>query len=137
MNIIKPTYHEIDEQDLQALYCPEYYEKGEEVCQEILEHYESQPALLFLILNLAAQDAGVEALALVSRLDDKHLFRALSILPFGQGTEAESAVYRELLSCAGQRGMCPQVNVFLDSGVCPYGEFEQPHLNQFDNLIGV
>ena len=127
------AYFDIDEQDLQALYCPGFYDKGEQLCLDILDHHDSgsQPALLFLTLNLAAQDAESEALDMVETLENSFLFKALANLPFGQGTEAEGSLYGEILRCAEQRGLSAELSTFLEKGFYLDSGFEGP---LFDEL---
>lgn len=107
--------------DLQALYSPGYYHKGEELCSAILENYDPdhQPALQFLVLSLAAQDAEDEALELVEHLDIRSHFLVLKNLPFGCGTNAESALYQATIESACRLGMKEEIAEYLDQGILP------------------
>ena len=103
------------QQDLRALYRPGCYHEGEELCLEILEEIdsESQLATLFLMLNLAAQNIEEDTLSLVDELDDESIFEALRSLAFGEGTQAESILYDELVLCAQERGLSADIEAFF------------------------
>lgn len=101
----RESFKDITAADLEALYCPGYYRKGEELCVQILEKFDpdSEVALLFLVLNLAAQDQLDSALELVSGLNDQSLMEALRQLAFGQGADAESALYETIIEILEER----------------------------------
>lgn len=100
---------------LEALYRPGFYAEGEALCLEILEELapEWEPARLFLLLNLAAQNLPEDALEMVDELDDDSIFEALRHLTFGAGTPAESLVYDDLLECARERGLSQELTDFF------------------------
>lgn len=121
-------FDEIEAEELlQALYSPGLYSEGEECCIEILEDIEpnSNLAKRFLLLNLAAQDLEEEALELIDQLDDSSLFEVLSQLAFGEGTQAEEAVYEDVLLCAEQRGLDSELNEFLTTKVQPLFRYNE------------
>jgi hypothetical protein len=84
-----------------------------------------------------AQDVAVEALEVAEILEDAFLFKALANLPFGQGTQAESKLYSELISLAKQRGLHGELKSFLDHGTCSYDQSGGSSRDQLDILLGV
>jgi len=84
---------ELDE-TLQSLYGEGRYAEGEELCFDLLNSVmpDWETAKLFLLLNLAAQDAESEALGLLDELSDETLFEAQRLLAFGHDTDAEKVV---------------------------------------------
>lgn len=113
------------EEHLEALYRPDCYAEGEQLCLELLEDVapDWEPARLFLLLFLAAQDAEEEALHMVDELDDESLFRALRHLAFGADTETEDLIYSDIIACAKSRGLDQQLEDFFST-------FEKPMARQ-------
>lgn len=103
------------EEALQALYNPGFYRKGEDLCLDILEDIapDWEPARLFLMLYIAAQDEVEDSLVILEELADDSLFEALRLLAFGEGTEAEEVLYQEILSHVEQRGLEKDLEMFL------------------------
>lgn len=106
--------NEIEER-LDALYSPGNYAEGESLCLEILEEIDPhwEPARLYLLLNLAAQDFEEEALMLVDDLHSDTLFLALRQLTFGAGTEAEELIYEDIIACAKSRGLEEELETYF------------------------
>jgi hypothetical protein len=104
------------EELLYSLYQPGCYAEGEELCLEILDELNPgwEPARLYLLLYLAAQDAQEEALEMIDELADDSLIEVLRHLAFGEGTEAEEIVYEDILACAQERGLESLVEEFLN-----------------------
>ena len=105
------------EELLDALYRPDCYEEGEALCLEILEEIDPdwQPAKLYLLLNLAAQDVEEEALQMIDELESDYLFDALRQLAFGAGTDTEAMVYEDIVACALERGLEQDMERFFDT----------------------
>lgn len=118
-------YREIElemEAILESLYSPGCYEHGEGLCLDIMEEIDPdwEPARLFLMLNLAAMDQEEEALEMVDELSDSALLRALRELAFGAGTEAEESLYEDIILCAQERGLEPQLEKFFETREQPW-----------------
>lgn len=111
------------EQILEGLYRPGAYAEGEQLCLEILEDLapEWEPARLFLLLNLAAQDAEEEALQMVDELSDESLFEALRHLTFGADTETEELIYKDVMACIKSRGLKEDLQKFFSTEVATLG----------------
>lgn len=79
---------------LQALLSEGCFGQGEELCLDILRDIQPDwaPAKLFLLLNLVAQDADNEAIAVLDELSDTELLEALSRLSSNDETETETLV---------------------------------------------
>lgn len=107
------------EECLNGLYRPDAYAEGEALCIEILEDVdpEWEPATLYLMLFLAAQDAEEDALQLVDELSDESLFEALTHLTFGAGTVAEEVLYEEIKACALERGLEEELEEYFSTVV--------------------
>lgn len=107
------------EQVLEGLYRPGAYADGEQLCLEILEDLapDWEPARLFLLLNLAAQDAEEEALQMVDELSDESLFEALRHLTFGADTETEELIYLDIMACIKSRGLKEDLEKFFNTEV--------------------
>lgn len=118
------------EQVLHALYSPGLYGEGEELCIEILEEIDPdwEPAKLFLLLTLAAQDLEEEALEIIDELRDDSLFEALRLLAFGEGTEAEDVVYEDIILCAQERGLEDDMEAYLNNKDMPLERHEKTQL---------
>jgi hypothetical protein len=89
--------HELDEA-LQTLYGQGRFADGEELCFDILRTVRPgwETANLFLLLNLAAQDAEVEALNMLDRLSDQALEAGRKLLDFGSESEVEAVVCEQI-----------------------------------------
>jgi len=68
---------------------------------------------------LAAQDLLEEALESLDELETESLFEALRHLAFGAGTEAEEAVYEDIITCIQSRGFDRELDAF-------FSEVERP-----------
>ncbi len=130
-------YHDYKEEKLQSLYCPGLYQQGQAHCLHMLEHHnpECQTTILFLVLYLAAQDKENEALELLEILEVESLFRVLSNLPFGQGTEAESVLYETIANSLTREGFEGELSQFLSQGTCSVSSSDEPLFDEL--LIGV
>lgn len=119
------------EELLEALYRPGSYEEGEKLCLEILEERapEWEPARLYLLLNLAAQDFEEEALQVVDDLSNDLLFEALGHLAFGAGTATEEFVYEDIVACLKSRGQDEQLEHYFSTLETP-----PPKPNSHSNL---
>ena len=109
------------EERLEALYRPGCYAEGEQLCLELMEDLDEdwEPARLYLLLYLAAQDAEEEAFQLVDDLADNSLFEALRLLTFGADTETEELIYSDILACVESRGLGDDLEKFLSNEVEP------------------
>ncbi len=107
------------EEILESYYRPDAYAQGEALCIRILEEIDPdyEPAKLFLLLNLAAQEIEAEALELLDELADHSLFEALRLLAFGEGNDTEAIIYEDLIVCAQARGLEEQLETFFDTPV--------------------
>lgn len=105
------------EEILESLYRPGAYREGEAICIEILEELDPdwEPAKIFLLLNLAAQNFEEEALEMLDELADNSLFEALRLVVFGEGTDAEVMIYEDIIACAEARGLDDQLQTFFNS----------------------
>lgn len=103
------------EEILEGLYRPGCYEEGERLCFEIMEEVSPdwEPAKLYLLLFLAAQDLEDEALQSVDDLSSDSLFEALKHLAFGAGTETEELLYEDIVACLRSRGLEEQLDYFF------------------------
>lgn len=111
----------LTEEHLEALYRPGCYAEGEQLCLDLMEEldYDWEPARLYLLLYLAAQDAEEEALQMVDDLADDSLFEALRLLTFGADTETEELVYEDILACVESRELGEDLQKFLSNEVEP------------------
>jgi hypothetical protein len=109
------------EETLEGLYRPGCYAEGEQLCLDLLEELDEdwEPARLYLLLFLAAQDAEDEALQMVDELADNSLFEALRHLTFGADTETEELIYEDILNCVDSRGLGDDLKKFLSNEVEP------------------
>ena len=125
-----PFEEEEMEQTLRALYQPGFYSQGEELCLDIIEDHapDWEPAKLFLLLYLAAQDVEEEALDLVDELSEASLFEALRLLAFGEATEAESVVYEDIVLCAQERGLGKDMEAYFDNRDLPLKRYEKTEM---------
>jgi hypothetical protein len=103
------------EELLDSLYRPECYEEGEMLCLELLEEVDPdwQPAKMYLLLFLAAQDYEDDALEMIDELESDYLFDALKQLAFGAGTDTEAMVYEDIIACAQERGLQSDLDKFF------------------------
>lgn len=109
-------------EQLDALYRPGDYAEGESLCLEILEEIDPdwEPARLYLLLYLAAQDVEEDALQLVDDLSSESLFEALKQLTFGAGTEAEELIYEDIMACLKSRGEEKELEEYFSTPEKPW-----------------
>jgi hypothetical protein len=109
------------EEYLEGLYRPGCYAEGELLCLDLMEELDQdwEPARLYLLLYLAAQDAEEEVAQMVDELEDDSLFEALRLLTFGADTETEELLYEDILSCIESRGLGDDLQKFLSNEVAP------------------
>ena len=122
-------------EQLDALYRPGDYAEGESLCLEILEEIDPywEPARLYLLLYLAAQDIEEDALQLVDDLSSEALFEALRYITFGAGTEAEELIYEDIMACLKSRGKEKELEEYFTTPEKPWARQDiQSTLSSWD-----
>lgn len=128
MTDARPSELEVLEETIESLYLPGHFAEGEQLCIEVLEMFEAESAvaLMYLALNLAGQDQMDEALESAETLPDECLIPALRQLPFGNGNESETALYRRLIRIAEERGLGEELEQFFNTRERPWPSAQSP-----------